>query len=104
MFTKGADSVMLPRINFHFEENENFEGRVQEDLESFAREGLRVLLIGGKKLEVDEYREYKKELDRILVLKGDERDTKLNQLYSSLEKNLKYIGSTAIEDKLQEGV
>lgn len=37
-------------------------------------------------------------------MQGKERDDRLRHLYDQVESNLKYVGATAIEDKLQDGV
>jgi P-type E1-E2 ATPase len=34
----------------------------------------------------------------------EERDEKVEEMYEEIEKNLKLLGATAIEDKLQDGV
>lgn len=34
----------------------------------------------------------------------ENRDDKVNEVYEEIEKNLKLLGTTAIEDKLQDGV
>lgn len=34
----------------------------------------------------------------------EKREEKVNETYEEIEKNLKLIGATAIEDKLQDGV
>lgn len=35
---------------------------------------------------------------------SNNKDEQLNELYDSVERDLNYVGSTAIEDKLQFGV
>jgi phospholipid-translocating ATPase len=34
----------------------------------------------------------------------EKREEKVNEVYEEMEKNLKLLGATAIEDKLQDGV
>jgi P-type E1-E2 ATPase len=34
----------------------------------------------------------------------EQRDEKVAEMYEQIEKNLKLLGATAIEDKLQDGV
>jgi magnesium-transporting ATPase (P-type) len=41
--TKGADSIMLPRINFNKDEAKKI--KVMKDLLDFAKEGLRTLVV-----------------------------------------------------------
>ena len=48
LMTKGADSIMLPRINFTKDEAKKIN--VMKDLLNFAREGLRTLVVAQKNL------------------------------------------------------
>ena len=60
VFTKGSDSVLLPRINFGFESDPDFKNNVENHIMGFAKQGLRVLVIAGKKLENLDYLDLKK--------------------------------------------
>ena len=91
---------MLSRINFDFETDSELKDTIEGHTDHFAREGLRVLIVGGKKISSSDYAHYKSELDRALGQKAEEREYALARLYGQLECDLKFIGSTAIEDKL----
>jgi len=65
---------------------------------------LRVLVFGVKKLTREEYDSFSEKYDFIRSKKVKTREEDLNKLYDKMESGLKYIGCTAIEDKLQDGV
>lgn len=60
MYSKGADSIMIPR--YHQEKKPNFDELIQH-LEDFAAIGLRTLLLGMKPLTASEYEDFKREYD-----------------------------------------
>lgn len=45
MYSKGADSIMLPRIKLHSEEEMELQKVTEDYLHKFASDGLRVLII-----------------------------------------------------------
>ena len=81
VFTKGSDSVIMPRINFEYEREDQFKSGVETHLYEFAKQGLRVLVFGGRRIPEEDYEYFKKELDRIQSLKGSMRDNHLHSLY-----------------------
>ena len=99
LMTKGADTVMLPRIR-----KDQDVKVTEEKLNSFALEGLRTLVIGQKKLEEKEYNEFWSEYQQLKVSSEKSRTRKLLKLYDLYEQNLDLVGVSGIEDKLQEGV
>lgn len=56
-----------------------------------------------KELNTDEYQQWSKRLKQAST-SMENRDEQIDHLYEEIETNLKLIGMTAIEDKLQEGV
>ena len=46
----------------------------------------------------------KKDYDKLKLSTAANKERKLNELYDKYETDLTYVGSTAIEDKLQYGV
>ena len=72
---------MLSRINFDYEGDDVVKDSIEDHIDSFAREGLRVLLLGGKKITAEEYTECRQELDRALSQKGQQREYNLNRLF-----------------------
>jgi P-type E1-E2 ATPase len=77
---------------------------VEEDLYTYAVEGLRTLIISSRSIQKDEYVKFKKVYKQVQAQIGPTKEQTLMQIYDSMEQNLRYIGCSAIEDKLQEGV
>ena len=74
-------------------------------LEEFALEGLRTLVMGQKNLIDEEYNQFNIKFDALKKSGSDsEKEAKINQLFDDMEKNLDFVGCTAIEDKLQDNV
>lgn len=98
--TKGADSIMLPRIKL----GENEKTQIEKDLYRFACDGLRTLLFSRKELTEREFKDFLMQYESIKTSGQADKDEKLNELYDQMETNLEYLGCSAIEDKLQDGV
>ena len=69
---------------------------------SFAKEGLRTLVVCQKEIDQSAY----EKLDRTIYdiqsssIPLLEKEAQLADLYDSYERDLTYVGSSAIEDKL----
>lgn len=50
LMTKGADSIVLPRIKFVSESDVDIKIEISKSLLNFAKEGLRTLVVGQKML------------------------------------------------------
>ncbi len=104
LMTKGADSSMLDRMTFNDENLNNVKGKNQfkkGHLEKFAVEGLRTLVFSKKVLN-HEYSLQFIERFKILSLSDDRtKEKKIEMLFDEIERDFIYIGSSAIEDKLQ---
>lgn len=74
------------------------------DLLMFAKEGLRTLVVAQKVLTEEEYAYFDNQLHNIKTSTSHNKEAMLDELYTSYEQGLSYVGSTAIEDKLQYGV
>ena len=93
---KGADSVILPRLD------KSKGGCIDETLEfieDFAKDGLRTLLLGKRYIPEEEYQTFDKEYQAAAMSIKD-REDKLAKCAEKIEFDLELIGSTAIEDKL----
>jgi phospholipid-transporting ATPase len=99
MYSKGADSVMMPKIKFDQDQDDE-----QQNIHKFATEGLRVLVIGYKTFTEQEFEDFKTKYDKLRSSKAKSREDDLYKLYDQMETQLNLIGCTAIEDKLQDGV
>ena len=102
---KGADSIMLPRVGNNIEAQRQSR-RIQRELLNFSKEGLRTLVVCQKELDHSAYSALDKRMYYIQTSNQSlfEKEKELNALYDEYETNLTYVGSTAIEDKLQNGV
>ena len=72
-------------------------------MHSYSCEGYRTLVIGMKRLTQTEVEEFLIKQAEIQAT-SENLESDLAMLYSQMETELKYLGCTAIEDKLQEGV
>ncbi len=100
LMTKGADSIMLPRVDL----DSDFQKGIEKDLYKFAVEGLRTLVFSKKELSHKEFEDFMKQYIMIKTSMDSRKEQKLLELYDKMEYGLTYLGSSAIEDKLQEGV
>ncbi|KAG7395223.1 Phospholipid-transporting ATPase IA [Phytophthora boehmeriae] len=98
LFCKGADNVMLPRSKF-----DKYTAKMDEELKRFASEGLRTLVICSKQLTKEEYLAWNVKYQEA-VTSLTNRDELLEQVAEIIETDMKIVGATAIEDKLQMGV
>jgi phospholipid-translocating ATPase len=101
LFCKGADTVIKERLRKPCVQL--FERSAEDHLNRFAEDALRTLCLAWRYISEAEYAawaaEYK-EASTSMV----ERAAKVNVCYEKIERELEFVGSTAIEDKLQDGV
>ncbi len=76
---------------------------MQRDLDTFAGEGLRTLLLAKRELSDETWRRWNKIYEAASVSLND-RDLALESAAEDVEVSMEILGSTAIEDKLQIGV
>ena len=118
LLTKGADNVIFERLR---SSEEQLKVETEIHLNEFANEGLRTLtlaykIIGGEcwcddgvliitasRFSEDEYRAWN-ERYHAATISIDDREAKIQTICNELEQNLRLLGATAIEDRLQEGV
>ncbi|KYK61627.1 hypothetical protein DCS_02770 [Drechmeria coniospora] len=95
-YQKGADTVMSSIVVAN--------DWLDEETANMAREGLRTLVVGRKKLSVQQYLEFSsKYQEAALVITG--REVSMQQVMSHyLESDLELLGITGVEDKLQKDV
>ncbi|XP_072290818.1 phospholipid-transporting ATPase ID [Eucyclogobius newberryi] len=100
LYCKGADTIIFERLAVSSLELMDI---TSEHLSEFAGEGLRTLALGYKDIDEDYFKVWmKKYLFASTVLEN--REDQLAALYEEIEQELKLLGATAIEDKLQDGV
>ncbi|GFP55486.1 probable phospholipid-transporting ATPase NEO1 [Trichoderma asperellum] len=95
-YQKGADTVMSPIVAAN--------DWLDEETANMAREGLRTLVVGRKKLSHQQYQEFASQYhEASLSITG--RDAGMQRVVSRyLESDLELLGVTGVEDKLQKDV
>ncbi|CAF1416732.1 unnamed protein product [Rotaria sp. Silwood1] len=100
LYCKGADSVIQERLD---PSEKNIMTLTHDHLHKVASEGLRTLCLAWKELNANDYEKWAKKLKRATT-SMQRREEQIDELYEEIEKNMKLLGMTAIEDKLQDGV
>ncbi|KAJ8976657.1 hypothetical protein NQ317_010373, partial [Molorchus minor] len=105
LYCKGADSTMLSQLTPVEDDSEQKQiiNKTQYHLNSYAREGLRVLIMAKRVLTQHQYDEWYTKHQEV-ELSADNIERKIRDSFSSIECNLTLLGTTGIEDRLQEGV
>jgi phospholipid-translocating ATPase len=93
---KGADVVMARIV----QRNDWLE----EECANMAREGLRTLVVGRKKLSEETYMTFKEKHHEASVQLDGRNEAMGKVVAEFLENDLELLGVTGVEDKLQEGV
>lgn len=101
LMSKGADTIMIPLLTSKERAN---VALLEDHLHKFALEGLRTLVMAQRKIREENYEEWKVEWDRLSLSLEDDKEEQLEKHGAKLEKRLKLVGASAIEDKLQDGV
>ncbi len=96
VMTKGADSVMMERTSLSKNEAES----INDYLHHFACAGLRTLVMAQKTITENEFKKWFARFERVSTSNSSKKEALLGNLYSELEHNLTYVGSSAIEDLL----
>ncbi|KAG6016362.1 hypothetical protein E4U43_003747, partial [Claviceps pusilla] len=95
-YQKGADTVMGSIVAAN--------DWLDEETANMAREGLRTLVVGRKKLSYEQYREFSTQYQEA-SLSIATRDAGMQRVVSHyLEKDLELLGVTGVEDRLQKDV
>ncbi|GLI58430.1 hypothetical protein VaNZ11_000135 [Volvox africanus] len=104
IFTKGADTVIYERLDPNYTPNEAMKESTGRHMEEFGAAGLRTLCLSYAEVDRDWYNSVW--LPEWVAAKTslDGRDEKVAEVSEKIERNLRLLGCTAIEDKLQEGV
>jgi len=95
-YQKGADTVMGSIVAAN--------DWMDEETANMAREGLRTLVVGRKRMSVQQYQEFAANYkDASVAING--RDVGMARVVSHhLERDLELLGVTGVEDKLQRDV
>lgn len=96
--TKGADNVMAGLMD------QALDQKTQEYLGSFSQQGLRTLILSYKKVNPAEFEAWEAEYLAALNIVDSSRSQKVDEVAAKMETSLTFIGVTAVEDRLQDGV
>lgn len=105
LYCKGADCAILSALAPFSEDSDMslLVERTQVHLNSYAKQGLRVLLMAKRILSPTDFAEWHKKHKEI-EMSLDNREKRIRESYLRLESHLILLGATGIEDRLQEGV
>ena len=95
---KGADSIIEKRLKA----DQSTLRKTQGFMEAYAKEGLRTLLIASKYIGEQEYEAWQKKFQ--IASTSINKEKEINKVAEELEVEFDLVGSTAIEDKLQDEV
>ncbi|XP_060800774.1 probable phospholipid-transporting ATPase IA isoform X1 [Amyelois transitella] len=101
LYCKGADSVVYPRLKGG--EGAPRAAATLHHLELFASEGLRTLVFAVADIPEQVYKDWSNTYHKASIAIHN-REQKIEEAAMLIENNLKLLGATAIEDKLQDGV
>ena len=101
LYIKGADSIIEQRLSKNT--NQDILKKCKECVNYFSSQGYRTLLIGMKIISQNEYNKFANELNEANMSLED-KDKKVEEIYNKIEQNIFLIGSTIVEDKLQDKV
>ncbi|XP_062998720.1 probable phospholipid-transporting ATPase IM [Elgaria multicarinata webbii] len=100
LYSKGADTILFERLH---PSSKALMSLTSDHLVEFAGEGLRTLALAYKNVNEEQFQEWF-EVYQKANASQDSREEQLNSVYEEIERDLKLLGATAIQDKLQEGV
>jgi phospholipid-translocating ATPase len=105
IYTKGADNVILGLTSAEFlQKNKRYVKKLGKAVKSFAREGLRTLVMGKRKISNREFKRWHEEWINIKQSNSTDKEELLTQKALEIEKDFELVGASAIEDKLQDDV
>ncbi|KAJ2662137.1 putative aminophospholipid-translocase [Coemansia sp. RSA 1200] len=93
---KGADAVMTRIVQFN--------DWLDEECGNMARDGLRTLVVGRKRISKDTYARFEAAYQRAKVTVVGRADAMQSVVAEYLENDLELLGLTGVEDRLQDNV
>ncbi|OUM64839.1 hypothetical protein PIROE2DRAFT_25148, partial [Piromyces sp. E2] len=104
LYCKGADDVIMERLSTDPTINsEKIISSTRSALKEFSQNGLRCLVVAMRKFSQDEIVDFLEQYKLAENSIGN-RVQNVNKVVNSIEKHLKLLGVTAIEDQLQDEV
>ncbi|OVA17006.1 Cation-transporting P-type ATPase [Macleaya cordata] len=101
LLCKGADSVMFERLS---KDGRMFEAKTKDHIRSYAKAGLRTLVVAYRQLGKEEYKTWQEEFLKAKNSVTADRDALVDAAANKIERDFVLLGATAVEDKLQKGV
>ncbi|KAK9750496.1 hypothetical protein RND81_02G200700 [Saponaria officinalis] len=101
LLSKGADSVMFPLLAPN---GNDFEKRTRDHINEYADAGLRTLILAYREIDEAEFREFDEKFNAARNAVSTDRETLIDEVAETIERDLFLLGATAVEDKLQRGV
>jgi phospholipid-transporting ATPase len=98
VLTKGADSSVIPICDSDAID----KNQAQSIIDGFAESGLRTLAFAFKTISDNEFGQWKAQLDEVNMSNDASKSNKIVDLYKNMENQMRFLGASAIEDKLQE--
>ncbi|KAI8914779.1 hypothetical protein DFJ77DRAFT_431040 [Powellomyces hirtus] len=95
-YQKGADTIMSKIVQYN--------DWLDEECGNMAREGLRTLVIGKKRLTDDALKDFKRRYNEAKISVSDRNAAMQKVISETLECDLELLGVTGVEDKLQDDV
>ncbi|XP_013921406.1 PREDICTED: phospholipid-transporting ATPase IG-like [Thamnophis sirtalis] len=95
LFCKGADSSIFPRVP------EAESQKTKAHVEQNAVDGYRTLCVAYKEIPAAVYKVLQSQIQEATVALHN-REARMAKVFDDIEKDMHLIGSTAVEDKLQD--
>lgn len=102
LFCKGADSIILERLEPDSAGSEQVKKSLK-GLEKFASDGLRTLCFAYRKLDKDFTQQWLDKWNEALNTVTD-RQEQIDSVAQLIERDMRFIGATGVEDRLQNDV
>ena len=97
LFMKGADNIILNKIDKKNKNNQKIINNIENAIDTYAKEGLRILVVAYKKLSINELNIYQKEYLNACKSTYNKKE-KLEILANKIENDLILLGVTGIQD------
>jgi phospholipid-transporting ATPase len=101
LYIKGADSIIEERLSKDV--NKGILQQCKNYVNKFSAQGFRTLFVGMKILTEDEYKIFAEKLNEANMSLED-KEKKVGDVYATVENNIFLLGTTIVEDKLQDKV
>ena len=101
LYCKGADSIIEERLSN--KTPKNILNQCKYYVNKFSALGFRTLFIAMKILTQEEYDRFSSDLKEA-QMSLENKEQKVAEVYETIEKNLFLLGTTIVEDKLQDSV